>query len=61
MGMSVHSSDPTSTRQLASIDHDEKLHEMVIDGRTARLNNKNVFVADRYTNFHGCFHVGESF
>ena len=41
---------PVCRCDLAGVDHDEKLHQVVIDFAAARLNNVNVLTSDRLAN-----------
>ena len=49
------------TCNLTSINHDKKLHKIVVDFATSRLNNVNIFTSDRLSNFYASFQIAEFF
>lgn len=44
--------NPFSRSDLASVDHDEKLHEIVIDLAATGLNDVHILTTDRLANFN---------
>ena len=44
--------DPGSWRNLACIDHDEQLHQVVVDLSRAALHDVDIFSSDRFPNLH---------
>lgn len=44
--------DTGSRCNLASVDHDQKLHDVVVDLATAALDDKDVLASNRLANLH---------
>ena len=44
---------------LAGVDHDEQLHQMVVDGLAGGLDEEDVAAADGFVDGHGDFAVGK--
>ena len=53
------SRDAAGRGALAGVDHNEKLHEIVVHGLAGGLNEKNVAAADGFVDGHGDFAVGK--
>ena len=54
-----HGGDTAGRGALAGVDHNEKLHEVVVHGLAGGLNEKNVAAADGFVDGHGDFAVGK--
>ena len=54
-----HRGDPPGGGPSAGVDHDQKLHKMVVDGLTGGLNQKNVGAADGLLQGNGSLSVGK--
>jgi len=50
-------SDTSGRGYLASVDHNEQFHDVVIDLTTATLNDKHIFATHRFANLHASFHL----
>lgn len=51
--------DSAGAGAACGIHHDEQLHDVVIGGRTTGLNEKDIFIADVFIDFHERFAVGK--
>lgn len=50
---------PSGGSRFAGRNEDEEFHEVVIGILTARLNDENIFISNRFRNFDVDFAVGE--
>lgn len=51
--------DPARRRAARGVDHDQKFHQVVVDGRARGLDEEHVLSPDRFAKVHGDLSVAE--
>jgi hypothetical protein len=49
--------DTSSRSDLASVNHDQQLHEVIVDLAASALNNKHIFATNRFANLDPFFKI----